>query len=129
VDKIRAAVAAAFTTDPALEADREKVSAEGASVWVLNGGGAQGQAARIAGYLEFLGINASAPNQRPDTRGLSTTRIAVYNGAETRLPGTLKLLETVFGASAVPVVDPSVGVDIVITTSSQTPDLTPPPAP
>ena len=129
VDKIRAAVAAAFTTDPALEADREKVSAEGASVWVLNGSGQQGQAAQIAGYLEFLGINASAPNQKPDTRGLAATRIQVYNGAGARLPATLKVLETVFGVQAVPIVDPAVGVDVVVTTSGQTPDLTPPPAP
>jgi LCP family protein required for cell wall assembly len=129
VDKIRAAVTTAFTADPSLEANREKVSAEGASVWVLNGSGQQGQASQLATYLEFLGINASAPNQRPDTQGLSATRIQVYNGAEARLPETLKVLESAFGVQPIPVTDPAVGADIVITTSSQTPDLTPPPQP
>ncbi len=129
VDKIRAAVASVFTTDPALEADREKLSAEGANVWVLNGSGQQGQASQIATYLEFLGINASAPSQRPDTQGLADTRIAVYNGAETRLPETLKVLEQVFGVQPVMQTDPAVTVDVVVTTSSRTPDLTPPPQP
>jgi LCP family protein required for cell wall assembly len=129
VDKIRAAVATAFTADPKLEADREKLAAEGASVWVVNGSGQQGQASQIATYLEFLGINASAPNQRPDTQGLSTTRIQVYNGAETKLPETLRVLQQVFGVQPVAVTDPAVAADIVVTTSPQTPDLTPPPQP
>ncbi len=129
IDRIRAAVATAFSVDPALEADREKVSAENASVWVLNGSGERGQAAQIADYLEFHGVNATAPNQKPDTRGLTDTRIQVYNGAEARLPATIALLEAVFGVTAVPVVDPAARVDIVVTTSARTPDLTPPPAP
>jgi hypothetical protein len=129
VQRIRAAVAAAFTTDPAAEADRTTVAAEGATVQVLNGRGTQGQASRIASYLEFRGLMASAPNQKPDARGLTGTRINVYNGAETRLPETIKLLEAVFGAQVTPVTDPTVRVDVVITTSSTTPALSPPPAP
>lgn len=129
VDKIRAAVADAFQVDPAQEANREKVSAENATVWVLNGSGVQGQAARIAGYLEFQGVNASAPNQQPDTRGLSATRIEAFNGADTSMPETVKLLEAAFGVQVTPVTDPNVRVDFIVTTSAQTPDLTPPPAP
>jgi LytR cell envelope-related transcriptional attenuator len=129
VDRIRAAVAGAFAADPTLEAAREAVSAEGATIWVLNGSGRQGQAARVASYLEYRGLNASAPNQKPDSQGLTTTRIEVLNGAETRLPETIKLLEDAFGVTAVPATDPAARVDIVITTSPRTPDLSPPPAP
>lgn len=129
VDKIRAAVASAFQTDPTQEANREQVGAENATVWVLNGSGVQGQAARIAGYLEYRGLNVSAPNQKPDTQGLSATRIEAFNGADTRMPETMKLLEAVFGVQVTPVTDPTVRVDVIVTTSPQTPDLTPPPAP
>ena len=129
VARIRAAVAEAFQVDPAREADREKVGAENATAWVLNGSGERGQASRIAAWLSFQGLNASAPNQKPDSQGLSATRIAVYNGAEARLPATIKLLEAVFGVQVVPVTDPAVRVDIIITTARTTPDLTPPPAP
>jgi len=129
LDRIRAAVADAFAADPTLEAGRAAVSAEGATLWVLNGSGRQGQAAQIASYLELRGLDASAPNQKPDTQGLTTTRIEVFNGAETRLPETLKLLEAVFGVTAVRATDPAARVDIVITTSRRTPELTPPPAP
>ena len=129
VDRIRATVNEAFQVDPAREADREKVSAENATAWVLNGSGERGQASRIAAYLAFQGLNVSAPNQKPDSQGLSATRIAVYNGAETRFPATIKLLEAVFGRQVVPVTDPAVRVDIIITTARNTPDLTPPPAP
>ncbi len=129
VARIRAAVSEAFQVDPAREANREKVSAENATAWVLNGSGERGQASRIAAWLAFQGLNASAPNQKPDSQGLSATRIAVYNGAEARLPATIKLLEAAFGVPVVPVTDPAVKVDIVITTARTTPDLTPPPAP
>ena len=68
--------------------------------WVLNGSGQQGQASDIAAYLEYLGVTASAPNQAPDLRGLTNTRIVVYNAAENRLPNTIKLLEQVLGVKS-----------------------------
>ena len=129
VQKIRTTVANAFRTDPKLEALREKVAEEDGVAWVLNGTGQQGQASDIAAYLEYLGITASAPNQQPDLRGLSGTRIVIYNGAEDRLPNTIKLLEQVLGVKTTKAVDKTVRVDIVITTASQTPRLAPPPAP
>ena len=73
-------------------AQREKVAAEDASVWVLNGTGTEGQATDIATYLTWSGMQASAPNQKPEEQPAATT-IRVYNGAETphpaddRLPG------------------------------------------
>jgi LCP family protein required for cell wall assembly len=128
LDRIRAAVAEAFTADPAVEARRERLAAEGAIVWVLNGSGVEGQASRIAGYLDWLGIAASAPNQAPAAPVAATT-IVVYNGAEARLPETISVLESTFGVTATPAVDPAARVDILVTTAPTTPNLTPPPAP
>ncbi|HEX9043899.1 MAG TPA: LCP family protein [Candidatus Limnocylindrales bacterium] len=128
VGKIRAAVATAFTVSPGAEADRERIAAENATVWVLNGSGRQGQAADVAAYLSSLGVDALAPNQRPDSRPATTTIVA-YNGAETRMTETVKLLATVFGVTPTPRVDPNARADFVVTTSPGTPDLTAPPAP
>lgn len=129
VARIRAAVRDAFVVDPVLEAQREAIAAEGASVWVLNGSRVNGQAGRIAAYLEYLGLTASAPAQRPEGAVPPTTTIVVYNGAEVLKPATVALLEAGFGVSATYVVDPAIRVDIVITTGKATPDLAPPAAP
>ncbi len=129
VARIRAAVAEAFVVDPALEARRAILAEEGGRVWVLNGSGEQGQAARIAGYLDWLGLTVSAPNQAPVPPRLQGTRIVVYNGAEARLPETVKVLEEVFGVTAQVVADPAAGADIIVSTGRATADLTPPPAP
>lgn len=129
LDRIRSAVAEAFTVDPALEAKLEALATEAANVWVLNGSGVSGQASRIAGYLESIGITASAPNQAPDISGRTDTTIRVFNGAETRLPVTVETLAAIFGATIEPVADPTVRVDIMIITGKSTPNLAPPPLP
>jgi LCP family protein required for cell wall assembly len=129
VARIRAAVAEAFVVDPAQEERREAVAAEAARVWVLNGTGDRGQAADIAAYLEYLGIPASAPAQRPTQGAGARTRIVVYNGAQERLPETIKALEEIFGVQVTLANDPAARVEIVITTAGSTPELTPPPAP
>lgn len=128
VARIRSAVRDAFDTDPATEARREAIAAEGASVWVLNGSGVVGQASNLARYLEAWGIAASAPTQRPDNRP-SRTRILAYNGAETRFPATAAFLADVLGVEVVPTEDPAARVDFAIITARTTPSLTPPPAP
>ena len=128
VARIRAAVRDAFKLDPAFEAQREAIAAEQASVWVLNGSRVNGQAGRIAAYLEYLGLSASAPTQRPEAVPPDTT-IVVYNGAELLKPATVALLEASFGVSATFVADPAIRVDIVVTTGKATPDLAPPAAP
>lgn len=128
VERIRAAVAAAFELDPAAGADRERIAAEDAEVWILNGSGIDGQAAAIAGYLDARGVKALAPSQTPsDPPG--TTTLVVYNGAEGRLPETIALLEAVLGVTATVATDPEVAVDIIVTTAKTTPELTPPPGP
>ena len=129
VARIRAAVRDAFVVDPALEARREKLDQEGARVWVLNGSGLTGEAARIAAFLEYQGLTASAPTQRPPAGAGNATRIVVHNGAEARMPETIKVLEEVFKVVVQPAVDPTAQADIVITIVRSTPDLTPPPAP
>ena len=129
VARIQAAVADAFNIDPGFAEARDALAEEGAELWVLNGTGRNGEAARLSDYLSYLGLAASAPNQKPDATGLKTTTIRAYNGAEETFPLTLAALKTVFGVEVTPIADPATRVDFVIITGDATPDLTPPPAP
>jgi LCP family protein required for cell wall assembly len=128
VNLIRQTVADAFDGNATTAATREKLATEGASIWVLNGSGQLGQASSVAGFLEFQGLDASAPNQRAPSTG-SKTKIVVYNGAQEDAPATVAFLQKLFGVQPTFVNDPTARVDIVITTARSTPDLTPPPAP
>jgi LCP family protein required for cell wall assembly len=129
LDRIRAAVRDAFTTDPAIADRREQLGAEGATVYVLNGSGVSGHASRLAEYLEYLGMAASAPAQKPDVTGLPTTTLRVYNGAETTMPVTVSTLEALFGVTAELIDNDTATADVVVITGTATPALTPPPAP
>lgn len=130
VAQIRAAVKNAFSADPGQEAAREGLAAEGARIWVVSGSSRAPSSANIADYLQFLGMNASAPaSQKAPTTTATQTTITVYNGAETRLPQTVKALETLFGVVSTTGADPSGQVDILLVTGSGTAPLTPPPAP
>ena len=129
VGRIRAAVAEAFNVDPNFAEARDALLQEAAAVWVLNGSGRTGEAARLAQFLSYLGIDATAPNQRPDTSGLQKTTIRAYNGAEDRLPLTLAALELAFRVDVQPVTDPAIKVDFIVITGINTPQLTPPPVP
>ncbi|TMC59755.1 MAG: LytR family transcriptional regulator, partial [Chloroflexi bacterium] len=111
VSRIRTAVREAFIIDPGLEAQRETLADENARVWVLNGAGSVGQASRLAAYLEYQGLTVSAPTTRPSQPAGNATRIVVYNGAEDRLPSTVKLLQQVFNTTITPVTDPTATVD------------------
>jgi LCP family protein required for cell wall assembly len=128
VDRIRYGVRAAFADKAADIALREKVSAEGARVWVLNGTGATGQAADVASYLAWSGMEASAPNQKPDEKP-ATTVVRVYNGAEATMPQTVAYLEKVLKATVEPVTDPAVRVDVIVITGPDTPKIVAPNAP
>jgi LCP family protein required for cell wall assembly len=129
VDRIRAAVEEAFRIDPNFAEARDALAEEGAELWVLNGSGRTGEAARLSEYLSYLGLNASAPTQRPDTSGLNPTTVRAYNGAAERFPLTIIALREVFGVEVQPVTDPAIRVDFVIITGQNTPQLTPPPVP
>jgi LCP family protein required for cell wall assembly len=126
VTKIRQAVANAFKVDPELENTRQSFSDEDAAIWILNGARQPGQATDLVGFLAYYGLSASAPNSRASLG--SGTQIVVYNGAESKLPDTIKFLESTFNTQVTMKDDPKVPVDIIITTSRQTPDLTPPPS-
>jgi LCP family protein required for cell wall assembly len=126
VNKIRAAVKAAFTVDPQLEDTRNALADEQGAIWVLSGGSQFVPASQIAGYLEYYGLTASAPNGK-GTAGLAATRIVVYNGAETKLPETIKFLEQKFKVTVQLKNDPAVSVDIIMTTGASTPNLAAPP--
>ncbi|MEO7664714.1 MAG: hypothetical protein ABIV26_06265, partial [Candidatus Limnocylindrales bacterium] len=91
--------------------------------------GRTGQASRIADYLEYLGIAASAPGQKPDVSGLAKTTLRVYNGAEASMPLTLATLEGLFGVTAERVTNPAITASFVVITGANTPSLTPPPTP
>jgi hypothetical protein len=129
VQRIRSAVRDAFNVDPNLAAARDALLQEGAQVWVLNGSGRTGEAARLAQFLSYLGMDATAPNQRPDTSGLQRTTIRAFNGAETEDPLTLAALEQAFGVQVQPMTDASVTADFEVITGFNTPQLTPPPVP
>ena len=129
VDRIRQAISEAFTVDPAFATRRQALVGEGASVWVLDGARQPAAAVRLAAYLSYLGMDASAPSQKPDTSGLPTTTIRAYNGAETRFPQTAATLAAVLGVAVTPATDPSVTADFAVITSRSTPGLTPPPGP
>ncbi len=129
VSKIRAAVKTAFTTDPADEAQRQDLASEGAAVWVLNGTSDSGFGTAIAGYLEFHGLAASAPRQRPAGAVPANTVIVAYNGAETKMPDTVTYLQQTFGVTVTTKTDPAVPADIVITVGRNTPGLAAPAGP
>jgi LCP family protein required for cell wall assembly len=129
VDKIRAAVGTAFTANPADEVVREKLAEEAASVWVLNSTGTADRAAILAGYLEYYGLAASAPRQQPSGGVRPNTTIVVYNGAQTRLAGTIAFLEHAFGVTATLKTDAAIHVDVLVTIGRATPDLEAPVAP
>ncbi len=129
VSKIRAAVRDAFTADPADEALRQNLAGEGAGVWVLNGTSDSGRGDRLAGYLDYRGLAASAPRQKPPGAVPADTTIVVYNGAGPNLPDTIAYLEKTFGVTATEVTDPAIRTDIVVTIGRATPDLEAPLSP
>lgn len=126
IARIKDAVKDAFSSDPADEALRQTLAAEGAGVWVLNGTGDSGRGADLAGYLDYHGVAASAPRQKPDGAVPANTRIIVYNGAEATIPETIAYLEKTFGVKVSLKDDPAVRTDVVITIGNRTPTLSAP---
>jgi LCP family protein required for cell wall assembly len=123
VPKIRAAVKNAFSVTPDLLAQRDRLGAEAAAVWVRNASGKAGLQIRASDYLNYSGIAASAPIQKaPPTSPV--TKIVVYNGAETTMPETIKFLQTLYGATVTTAVDPTVTVDMIVTLGQNAPDKT-----
>jgi len=126
VKAIRRAVKEVFTVDRAFEQARVRIGEEEAEVWVLNGSGKASQAATIADYLEYLGLNATVPTAgggRADRSDYTQTVVRVYNGAEADMVETIAALEKAFGVKVVLKNDPLVTADVIVITGAATPAL------
>jgi polyisoprenyl-teichoic acid--peptidoglycan teichoic acid transferase len=128
ISRIKQAVKNAFSGDPRDEALRQTLAAEGGRIWVMNGTNTTNRGARLAAYLEYHGLDASAPRGKPEGGVPARTVITVYNGAETDLAATIAYLESVFDVKVKTASDPKVTVDVVVTIGRNTPDLEPPPS-
>ncbi len=113
VPRVQAAAKQAFSLSPSLISLRNSLSAEGASVWVEDGKNGLGLAGNNAQYLDYFGIDASAPTSLAP-RTPQTTTVTVYNGASARLAATVKYLQQLYGVTATTATHASVGADIVI---------------
>ena len=123
---IRQAVAQALTSSSPLAQSRAKLSSENAQVLVENGSGVAGQATSVAAYLTYLGLNASVPSAnggRADRSNYPDTVVTFYNGAETTMPETVRVLQSTFGVTITTVNDPTVKVDVIVITGAKTPQL------
>jgi polyisoprenyl-teichoic acid--peptidoglycan teichoic acid transferase len=129
IPRIRAAVQEAFTANPSDEAERQKLATEGADLWVLNGTGDTSIGPKLSGFLEWQGINASAPRQRPPGAVPATTTIVAYNGALADNPDTVAYLQQTFGTTVVEKDDPAIRADFILTVGKNTPALEAPLAP
>ncbi|HEV8516890.1 MAG TPA: LCP family protein [Candidatus Limnocylindrales bacterium] len=127
VQAIRMAVEQAIAPDPAASASREALVAEGAVIWVADGGSGPERASATAAYLAASGLSASVPTTvtAPPAPDTDTASVTVYNGAEWRIPETLGLLERIFGVEAITASDPAVAADVVVTTGPTAPALAP----
>ncbi len=124
ISRIRKAVRQAFSTSSDLLDLRDRLSSEGARVWVLNASGHSNLATDNADYLSYDGLDASAPNQKAATQAHTT--IVAYNGAEADMPQTVKYLEDLYKVTVTTATDPTKPVDMVITLGKDAPDLTVP---
>ena len=130
VPAIQAAVQQAFSTAPSLLAERQALGAEGATVWVLNGSGTSGKASAVASYLADLGMNAQVPpidGGRAPGGVQADTTVIFYNGAETRMPETVRVLRALFHVPITTATDPSMQANVVVTTGTTTPTPSAPP--
>jgi hypothetical protein len=128
VNRMKQAVKNAFSADPRDEALRQALAAEGAHIWVQNGTSVTNRGTRLAAYLEYHGLAASAPRGRPKGSVPNKTVITVYNGAESKIPGTIAYLEKLFEVKIKTKADPAIPVDVVVLVGRNTPDLEPPPS-
>jgi LCP family protein required for cell wall assembly len=129
VPAIRKAVQNVFSTDPAVEARRQKITGEGAIVHVLNGTPDTNlKTTKVAEALATYGIDATVPpinGGLADRQDYPDTVITVYNGAEADIPTTIDALEKVFKVTAVMVTDPAQTASVVVVIGKSTP-LPPP---
>jgi LCP family protein required for cell wall assembly len=127
VPAIRNAVHNIFNQNPAQERQREQISAEAATVSVLNGTPSNNAlTTRIADTLTTYGINALVPPVNSgfaDRRDYTDTVITAWNGAEDSDSTTLSVLGKLFKVTPVTGTDPNQTADItvVVGTNTQSP--------
>ena len=129
IGRIRSAVHEALSANPGDEAERQKLAQEGADLWVLNGTSDSQRGSNLAGFLDWRGITASAPRQRPAGPVPAQTKIVAYNGALEDNPDTVAYLEQEFGVTVTEVNDPTIRADFILTIGKNTPSLEAPLAP
>jgi len=129
IGRIRSAVQEAFASNPGDEAERQKLAQEAANLWVLNGTSDGQRGTRLAGFLEWRGITASAPRQKPSGAVPAQTKIVAYNGALEDNPDTVAYLEQTFGVTVTETDDPAIRTDFILTVGKNTPNLDAPLAP
>ncbi len=128
IPRIKQAVKNAFSADPRDEQLRESLAAEAARVWVENPTSTRNAASRLAGYLEYHGLSASAPSRRATGSVPAKTVITAYNGAETDHPATIAYLEKLFKVKVKSATDPKMQADVVVRIGRSTPDYQAPPS-
>jgi len=131
VSAIKQAVRTIFTVDPAAQAQRDQLEAEGAVVNVLNGTSQPNiKSTQAADFLASLGINAAVPpvnGGAADNPNYPTTVITAYNGADQNMPTTAKVLADTFGVTVQTATDAAQAADFVVIVGADTPTLKPPP--
>nr|MBA3308048.1 LCP family protein [Chloroflexota bacterium]MBA3851247.1 LCP family protein [Chloroflexota bacterium] len=124
VPAMRSAVTGIFTEGAAVAQRRERLTAEGAVVSVLNGTDEPNtRSTRIAEALGLIGIEASVPLEnagRADASTYTETIITAYNGAEVDMPQTAAVLEETFGVTVETASDPAQTADFVMITITET---------
>jgi LCP family protein required for cell wall assembly len=129
ISRIKSAVQEALSSNPGDEAERQKLAQEAADLWVMNGTADSQRGTALAGFLDWRGITASAPRQKPAGAIPAQTKIVAYNGALEDNPDTVAYLEQTFGVTVTEADDPAIRTDFILTVGKNTPNLEAPLAP
>ena len=129
IGRIKSAVQEALSANPGDEAERQKLAVEGADLWVLNGTSDSQRGTNLAGFLDWRGITASAPRQKPSGAVPAQTKIVAYNGALEDNPDTVAYLEQTFGVTVTEQSDPTISADFILTIGKNTANLQAPQGP
>ena len=124
IGRIRAAVKNAFTADPADEAHApERSPRRPPGCGSSTARATRPRGAHVAGYLDYHGLAASAPRQKPPGAVPANTTIVVYNGAEDEAARDDRLPRAdVRGDGRRSATDPAIRTDIIITVGKTTPE-------
>ena len=82
------------------------------------------QAATVTAYLDYPGVGALVPpvrGGRAPRTNCPNTVVTFYNGAELRLPETMRVLKKTFGVAVATATDPTVKADVIVVTGVKTP--------